>query len=130
MPAVTAIALFALFPAAAANAWQRFLVPWKNAPRYTFTMLDHLPEKIVVAHGEPFTVALKLADQSVWHPKDGVARLEAQTPVVAPMRDGRYEFELPPQIDPGWLDIKIGDAINRVRIEPTLRPSSSRSSPP
>jgi hypothetical protein len=122
LPAVTALALFALFPAAAANAWQRFLVPWKNAPRYTFTMLDRLPEKIVVAHGEPFTVALKLTDQSVWHPKDGFARLGEQTPVVAPMRDGRYEFELPPQIDPGWLNIKIGDAINRVRIEPTLRP--------
>ncbi len=38
------------------------------------------------------------------------------------MRDGRYAFELPPQIDPGWLSISIGDAISRVRIEPTLRP--------
>jgi hypothetical protein len=122
MPTVAALVLFALFPAAAANAWQRFLVPWKNAPRYTFTMLERLPEKIVVAHGEPFTVALQLTDQTVWHPKDGVARLGVQTPVVAPLRDGRYEFELPPQIDAGWLNIKIGDTINRVRIEPTLRP--------
>src|SRR4029077_13832019 len=101
------LVLFALFPAAAANAWQRFLVPWKKAPRYTFTMLERLPEKIVVAHGEPFTVALQLTDQTVWHPKDGVARLGVQTPVVAPLREVRYEFELPPQIDAGWLNIKI-----------------------
>ena len=58
VPLVTALSLFALFPAAAANAWQRFLVPWKNAPRYTFTMLEPLSKTIVVPHGEPFSVAL------------------------------------------------------------------------
>ena len=63
-----------------------------------------------------------LTSNTVWRPAQGVARLGAQHPVVAPLRDGRYEFELPPQIDPGWLDITIGDATSRVRIEPTLRP--------
>ena len=38
------------------------------------------------------------------------------------MKNGRYQFELPPQIEPGWLNIKIGDAVERVKIEPTLRP--------
>ncbi len=57
-PLALAIVLFGLFPAAAANAWQRFLSPWNSAPRYTFTMLENLPAKIVVPHGEPFTVPL------------------------------------------------------------------------
>jgi hypothetical protein len=122
MPTVAAFALLAVFPAAAANAWQRFLLPWKNAPRYTFTMLDRVPEKLVVAHGEPFAVILPLSEKTAWRPKEGVARLGEQTPVVAGLRDGRYNFELPPQIAPGSLDIRIGDAIHRVRIEPTLRP--------
>jgi len=122
VPLATALTLFAFFPAAAANAWQRFLAPWKKAPRYTFTMLEKLPETIVVPHGEPVTIALKLKKGTLWRPKEGVAHPGAQHPVIAPLRGDRYEFELPPQIDPGWLDIKIGDAIERVRIDPTLRP--------
>jgi hypothetical protein len=122
VPLIIAVSLFTLFPAAAANAWQRFLAPWKEAPRYTFTMLERLPNTIIVAHGEPFTVALQLTSKTKWHPKQGVAQLGAQHPVVAQLLGDRYEFELPPQIDPGWLDIKIGDALERVRIEPTLRP--------
>jgi hypothetical protein len=122
VPLVIALAVLAVFPAAAANAWQRFLLPWKNAPRYTFTMLEPVPAKIVVPHGEPFSVTLDLTKNSVWHPAQGTAQLAAQHPVVASLRDNRYEFELPPQIDPGWLEVKIGDSINRVKIEPTLRP--------
>jgi hypothetical protein len=122
VPLATAFSLFALFPAAAANAWQRFLLPWKNAPRYTFTMLEPLSKTIVVPHGEPFSIALQLKNNSAWRPRQGVAQLAAQHPVIAPLRDGRYDFALPPQIDAGWLDIKIGDATEHVRIEPTLRP--------
>jgi hypothetical protein len=122
VPLVTAVGLFGLFPAAAANAWHRFLVPWKNAPRYTFAMLERLPKTIVVAHGEPFTVALQLTGATRWRPKEGVAQLGMQHPVVARLRGDRYDFELPPQIERGWLEIRIGDAIERVRIEPTLRP--------
>ena len=122
VPIVAAVFLFALFPAAAANAWQRFLLPWKNAPRYTFTMLEPLPGTIVVPHGEPFSIALNLKNNTAWRPRQAVARVGAQHPVIAPLRDSRYDFELPPRIDAGWLDITVGDAAQHVRIEPTLRP--------
>jgi hypothetical protein len=121
-PLVAAVVLFALFPAAAANAWQRFLLPWSSAPRYTFTALDRLPERIVVPHGEPFSVGVRLAPKTVWKPKTGFAQLGAQPPVTALLGDSQYDFELPSQIDAGWLRFKIGDAIERARIEPTLRP--------
>src|SRR5947208_1963072 len=48
------LVLLALYPAAAANAWARFLMPWRDTPRYTFAMVDGLPDRLVVAHGEPF----------------------------------------------------------------------------
>jgi len=122
VPLAAALGLFVLFPAAAANAWHRFLAPWQNAPRYTFTSLETLPGRIVVAHGEPFSINLRLTESTVWRPKQGVAQLGLQQPVIAHLSDGRYSFELPSQIDPGWLHVKIGDAVQRVRIVPALRP--------
>jgi len=122
VPAVVAVGLFVAFPAAASNAWVRFLAPWKDAPRYTFTAFDRLPDQMVVAHGEPFTLPVRLSESTVWHPAKGIAQLGQQRPVTAQLQDGRYLFELPSQIDPGYLTVKIGDRSEQVRIEPTLRP--------
>ena len=77
---------------------------------------------MVVAHGEPFSIAARLREGTAWQPREGVARLGQQHPITSPLRDGRYEFELPAQIDPGWLEVQIGDSVQRIRIEPTLRP--------
>ncbi len=122
VPLAIAIALSMLVPAAAANTWSRFLAPWKDTPRYTFTMLKTLPERLVVAHGEPFSVAADLESTTVWRPRQGSVQLGDQRPIVASLSDGRYQFELPSQIDPGWLYVKIGDFRSRVHVEPTLRP--------
>jgi hypothetical protein len=119
------LALLAIYPDAAANAWARFLAPWRDTPRYTFAMIDPLPDRLVVAHGEPFSLPIKLAEQTVSRPAQGEVRLGVQTPVMAQLADGRYEFELPPQIDAGWLDLRIGDFTQRVHLEPTLRPELS-----
>jgi hypothetical protein len=121
-PLAIALGLFGLFPAAAANAWQRFLAPWNGTPRYTFTMLEPLPGNLIVAHGEPFTVNAALKSETKWHPKEGVAQLGAQHPVKAQLQADRYAFELPSQIDPGTLHLEIGDSLHDVRIEPTARP--------
>ena len=98
------------------------IAPWKATPRYTFAAVEPLPATKVVPHGEPFAVTAKLADRTEWRPREGMVRLGEQHPVTAPLRDQAYEFELPPQIDPGWLDVQIGDSSQRVRVEPTLRP--------
>ncbi len=49
---VIAVALMLFFPVAAANAWSRFLAPWKETPRYTFTAVESLSDRMVVPHGE------------------------------------------------------------------------------
>ncbi len=121
-PIVLALAAAVMYPAAAANALQRFALPWQSIPRYTFTMVESLAERIVVAHGEPFTVSARLLEGSRWQPAQGKAQLGGQSPVMADLRDGAYEFSLPPQIDAAWLTLRIGDAEQQVRIEPMLRP--------
>jgi hypothetical protein len=122
VPLVIAAVLLALFPAAAANAWARFLAPWQSTPRYTFTAIDSLPEHLVVAHGEPFDLNVKLLDESRWQPTQGVAQLGAQPPVTAELADNQYRFAFPAQLDEGSLDLAIGDARQHVRVEPMLRP--------
>lgn len=109
-------------PAAAGNAWGRLLAPWQNTPRYTFAALESLPDQLYVPHGEPFTVSVNLKEGTIWQPAAGEARLGGQRPIQAQLKAGRYEFEFPPQIDPGTMHLKIGDARHGVRIEPTLRP--------
>jgi hypothetical protein len=122
VPVAAALGLFAVVPAAASNAWARLLAPWRAVPRYTFAAVEPLAARVVVAHGEPFSIAARLADGTAWRPARGTAQLGDQPPVAARLRDGRYEFELPSQIEPVWLSIRIGDARQRVRIEPALRP--------
>jgi hypothetical protein len=122
VPIVAAIGLALGYPAAARSAWARLLSPWGNAPRYTFAALEDLPSRLVVAHGEPFTVTARLAGQTVWHPARGEAQFDGQPPVAARLEDGGYAFEMPSQLEAGYLTIKVGDATRRIRIEPTLRP--------
>ncbi|HZW30145.1 MAG TPA: hypothetical protein VFF52_05515, partial [Isosphaeraceae bacterium] len=122
IPVVIALGLFLIFPAAARSAWARLLSPWGHAPRYTFAAVEPLPSRLVVAHGEPFAITARLAGGTVWHPALGEAQFGTQPPVAARLQDGRYHFELPPQIAPGWLSVRIGDARQQVYIDPTLRP--------
>ena len=122
VPSAVAVALFGFVPAAASNAAARFLMPWRETPRYTFAAVEALPGTMVVAHGEPFTLSAKLTEGTVWHPERGTARLGDGPAVEAALRDGRYEFAMPSQIDAGRLHVRIGDSMQTVRVEPKLRP--------
>lgn len=122
VPAAVALVLAVLYPAASTNAWTRLLAPWQDTPRYTFAALEPLPRLVVVAHGEPFSIALRLKDGTTTRPAQGVVQLGQQQPVTAALKDDRYDFELPAQIDAGELEVRIGDFFQNVRLEPKLRP--------
>jgi hypothetical protein len=122
VPAMLALVLTAVAPAAAGNAWLRFLAPWRDTPRYTFAALESVPARLVVPHGEPFTLAVKLAAGSRWHPGGAAVQYGEQSSIAARLADGGYRFEVPAQIDSGWLSLRVGDASHRIRVEPTLRP--------
>jgi hypothetical protein len=68
VPLATSIVLVAIFPAAGVNAWARLLAPWRATPRYTFANVEQLPDPVVVAHGEPISLAVRLAEKTVTKP--------------------------------------------------------------
>jgi hypothetical protein len=114
-----------LVPAAAGNAFARLAKPWGDTPRYTFAALEQLPTELVVAHGEPFRLTTKLADDSIWHPAIATAQLGNQPSVTSELVDGHYVFSFPAQIDKGWLSVHVGDAAYRIDVEPKMRPELS-----
>ena len=122
LPAAAAVALFLVCPAAASNTLARLLAPWRATPRYTFAMLEPVPGRLVVAHGEPYRFAVKLAEGTAWHPVRAEVRVNGRAPVAATLADGMYEFGLPPEVAPARLEVAVGDAAEVVVVEPMLRP--------
>lgn len=111
-----------LIPGAGVNALQRWLLPWGDVSRYTFTQLNDLPTHQVVAMGEPFELAVTLAVATIRQPETGSVYYGDQPGVKAPVVNGQYLFQLPAQTDRGDVKIVIGDARHTIDIEPKPRP--------
>jgi hypothetical protein len=126
VPCVATLALVLLAPAAAINSAWRFLAPWREVRRYTFAAVEPLPARLVVPHGEPFSFAVRLTNAARWRPGQAAARCGNQAPIVAALADGRYQFDVPAQIEPGWLTVRVGDTLEQVHVEPTFRPELSK----
>ena len=123
VPLIAVLVLLTLFPAAGANAWARLLGPWLATPRYTFAAVEPLGNRIVVAHGEPFSLALNLKPQTITKPREGFAQLGGQQPVTAALAEGGYKFEDAAAARARRaLALTIGDWRQRVRVEPMARP--------
>ena len=122
MGLAVAMGLWIMYPAAASNAWARFAAPLSNVQRFTFAALDSVPSKVIVPHGETFPISVKLTDGSEWSPSKASATIGKQTQLESQLINRSYEFELPPQINPGTLLLSIGDASPSIHIEPKLRP--------
>ena len=121
-----AVAVAALFwivaPQAGWNALLRWAWPTFNVARYTFVNFDHLPDHLVVPHGEPFQLAVELNANSLLHPSQVTASFEKQTPVTAPVKSGIAALQLPGQTETGILTLSAGDMKRTIRIEPAFRP--------
>jgi hypothetical protein len=122
VPLACAVAVPLLVPAAAANAWARFLSPWRLVERFTFTRVDQLPETLVIPHGEQTAVGVGLRAESQWRPERARVQIGGG-PAITADRDGdRYTLSLPPQVTEAPLRLAIGDARQQVTIVPTFRP--------
>ena len=115
-----------LVPEAAANAWARFLAPWRQTDRFTFTRVERLQETIVVPRGEPASLPVRLTDETRWRPERATARIGSQEPLAASLEGEGYAFTLPPQLVSSTLALAAGDARDRARIEPMPRPEIVR----
>ncbi len=117
-----AAVLLVMFHDAATNALGRLALPWRAIPRYTFAAVEPLPGRLVVAHGEPFTIQARLTGKTVWRPKQGTVELDANRLISGKLVDGKYVFAMPSQIDPGWARVRIGDSTHLIHVEPMMRP--------
>jgi len=119
---------FTLTPRAGINAFQRWLMPFSDTERYTFTMLENPPKYLAVPFGETFEVSLKLARQSEQRPDIGKGRYGLQPEVMAKRSGEEFRFAFPGQQDPGTIVFRIGDIRHETRIEPFQRPVAERVS--
>ena len=122
VPLAFAVALPLFVPAAAANAWARFLSPWRLVERFTFTRVDRLPETLVIPHGEQAEVDVGLRADSQWRPDRARARIGGGAAMTADRDGDHYRLSLPPQVTEAPLRLAVGDARQQVKLAPTFRP--------
>lgn len=119
---VLVLAAFVLVSDAAQNAAARWLMPWKNTERYTFTRIQSLPEKLVVPYAEPFDLPVTLSKETKWSPEQAKASITGQPQVNAKLNEGAYPLAFPPQKEDAAMNLKLGDVRKTVEIAPRTRP--------
>ena len=127
---VAAVAVLAtvLVPGAAFNAMARWLAPWIDTDRYTFTRIEPLPENLVVAYAEPFELPTTLADDSRWNPRTATARVDRQPPQKLTAEEQQFPFQFGPQTEDTGVSFRIGDERARVGLQPRTRPEMTSMS--
>lgn len=110
-------------PSASWNAFQRWAKPWAAIERYTLVNIAGLPTRQIVPHGEPFEVVSAVEYRSFWHPARAQGQYERQPAIKTLVQDQQVQFKVPGQVQPGRLNVRVGDARQEVAIAPTHRPS-------
>lgn len=119
---LVSLSLAAVYPAAASNSLSRLFMPWKGTPRYTFTRIDGLPGAVVLPHGEATVLPIQLDETSRWQPPRATLQIGNQSLLQASLTGDRYLFNVPPQIAPQELTLRVGDVLQTAGLNPTLRP--------
>lgn len=114
---------FLATPKAGLNAFERWLKPFSDVERYTFTQLETPPTYLAVPYGEAFEVVLKLAKTSEQRPTDALGQYGLQPEIGAKLAGGRYLFRFPGQQEKGTVIFRIGDLQHPLKVEPLQRPS-------
>ncbi|MEM6911615.1 MAG: hypothetical protein AAF555_08515 [Verrucomicrobiota bacterium] len=119
-----AILVFAVVPSAGWNSLQRWLLPLAEVERYTFTILDDVPERLPVIHGEAFDLEFALAEDSAWQPETADLELPGpQGALRSQLVAEGYRFQLPGQTEEGTLRLRVGDGEWAIRVVPLRRPA-------
>jgi len=124
--AAAALAIAALVsPPALLNALVRWIAPWRDTPRFTLSALRDLPGRMVVPHGEDFTIGGRVEFRSFWKPSTVQGRFQDGAAVAAAVADGAFTLRVPGRVEPGPLELVFGDSTRSIQIEPLHRPSLS-----
>lgn len=114
--------LLTLVPDAARNALVRWISPWKMVERYTFAQLKPVADTLVVPYAEAFELSPTLTDGTEWKPDSATVKLPGKTRLSSPRSAENYEFTIPPQREGGTLSLRVGDAREKITVEPLPRP--------
>lgn len=114
---------FLLTPKAGLNALERWLKPFSDVERYTFTQLEKAPGYLAVPYGEAFDVTLRLAKSSEQRPVSGLGQYGLQPEIGANLSADRYVFRFPGQQEKGTVVFRIGDLRHSMVVEPLQRPA-------
>jgi hypothetical protein len=114
---------FLMTPKAGLNALERWLKPFSDVERYTFTQLENPPAKLAVPYGEAFEVLLKLSETSEQRPAYARGQYGMQPEIGAKLAGDRYVFRFPGQQERGTVIFRIGDLRHPLAVEPLQRPS-------
>jgi len=118
---------FVLTPKAGLNALQRWVMPFSEVERYTFTQLDNAPGYLAVPYGEAFEVRLKLSKDSEQKPESALAQYGLQPELNTTMRGDGYVFRFPGQQESGTVVFSIGDLKHLMKVEPMQRPTVAKT---
>ena len=113
---------FVVTPKAGINALERWLMPFSEVERYTFTQLENPPAYLAVPYGESFNVRLKLSKDSEQKPDQADGQYAFQPEVSASLRKNLYDFQFPGQQEKGTVIFRIGDLRHVMKVEPMQRP--------
>jgi len=116
-------ALCVMLRPAGRNAWERLRRPFRAVPRYTFAAIEGLPDRMVVAHGEPGSVGLHFSEGAVWRPRRGRYRIGRQVRGSVLFSNDTARIDLPRLAEDTVLHVRVGDARHATRITPRFRPS-------
>ncbi|MFK7820916.1 MAG: hypothetical protein AB8G99_19535 [Planctomycetaceae bacterium] len=122
VPTALVVGAVAVASPAASNAFKRWLMPWQETERYTFTKVNELPEEMVVPYAEKFDLSAQLRDDTKWSPEKGWATYSGQRAIRSDLKQAGYNFTVPPQKESGELNVSIGDIRETVTVTPMTRP--------
>ncbi len=105
--------------------WQRFLAPWNATPRYTFTMVEPIADRIVVAPRRTFRSTIQFEEETRWSPELASATMRFHDPVESKLENNQYILAMPALTENTNVDVSIGDNAKTITIEPKLRPELS-----
>ena len=135
VPLVLAMLAIVILPAVGGNAFQRWLMPWSDVDRFTFTRIEPLPDTMVVPLAEETQLDARLAEGNRWRPDTGAVlvgghRFESsvKTPSKENQNDPDFEFRVPPLSTPADVHVRIGDVRETVKLNPQPRPELSAMS--
>jgi len=121
IPLLLALITSLAVPNASGNAFARWLMPWKNIDRFTFTKLESLPDHLVLPQAETTSFEAVLTENSRWNPDSAAAWIGGHK-IESKQADGKFEFSLPPFQEPGSIKVRVGDVLKPIKIEPHPRP--------